>query len=202
MEVTGETMSDVILHVVGRGQTPTLGKLALALSKAQGMIKGAAKDSANPFFKSKYADLASVWEACRFALSVNEIAVVQRPRTTHEGVEVETMLIHSSDEWIYETLGLPVAKADAQGIGSAITYARRYALTAMVGVAPEDDDGNAAAAGMGKLREKALDSLSKAAKKGAEALKVCWEGLTPDARRACALDLPKLKEESNAITTA
>lgn len=119
--------------------------LALALSKAQGTMSGAKKDSANPFFKSKYADLASVWEACREALSKNEIAVFQKTGFVDGMFGVITKLQHSSGE--FEDGFFPVAvpvTAKAQEMGSAITYARRYALAAMVGVAPEDDDGNAA----------------------------------------------------------
>lgn len=125
-------------------RSDSIAALAAALAKSQGQISGAAKDSANPFFKSRYADLSSVWEACRAALAKNELAVMQFDRSTDNGVEVETLLAHSSGEWVSETLALPVAKKDAQGIGSALTYARRYALSAMVGVAPDDDDGNAA----------------------------------------------------------
>jgi len=126
-------------------KSETIGKLAEALAKAQGEIQGAAKDQVNPHFRSKYADLASVWEACRKALSNNGLAVVQ---TMHgddpDKVVVETLLTHSSGEWIKGTLTMRPAKSDPQGIGSCITYARRYSLAAMVGVAPEDDDGNAA----------------------------------------------------------
>lgn len=122
------------------------GKLAEALAKAQGAIKPAKKDKANPFFKSKYSDLASVWEACREALSTNGIAVVQAPCINDGVFGIETKIIHSSGE--FETSFMPVAApitAKAQEMGSAITYARRYSLAAMVGVAPEeDDDGNEA----------------------------------------------------------
>jgi hypothetical protein len=103
-------------------------------------MRGAVKDSANPFFKSKYADLASIWDACREPLSKNELAIIQIPQC--DGIE--TILAHSSGEWIKGFLKISPAKQDAQSIGSALTYARRYALAAMVGIAPEDDDGNAA----------------------------------------------------------
>lgn len=123
----------------------TIGKLAEALAKAQGAIQGAIKDQANPYFKSKYADLSSVWDACRKPLSENGLAIVQ---TTcghdPDNVTVETLLTHLSGEWIKSTLTMRPVKSDPQGIGSCITYARRYSLAAMVGVAPEDDDGNAA----------------------------------------------------------
>lgn len=127
-------------------KSENINELAAALSKAQGAIRGALKDSDNPFFKSKYADLASVVDAIREAFSSNGIAYVQtvEPSDKNE-VRVETILMHSSGQWIScGVLSLPVSKADAQGFGSAITYARRYSLSAAAGVAPEDDDGNAA----------------------------------------------------------
>jgi len=122
--------------------------LAAALAKAQGQMKGAIKDSANPFFKSKYADLASVVEAIRAAFSANGLSYIQTVEPSEKDeVRVETTLLHSSGEWIScGVLSLPVSKVDAQGYGSALTYARRYSLSAAVGVAPEDDDGNAASA--------------------------------------------------------
>ena len=122
-----------------------IGKLAEALAKAQGAIKHALKDSTNPHFKSSYADLASIWEACRKELSDNGLSVVQ-PCDFNEvgGLIVETTLMHSSGEWISGKLFMPVPQATPQGIGSAITYARRYSLAAMVGIAPDDDDGEAA----------------------------------------------------------
>jgi len=120
-------------------------ELAAALSKAQGQIEGAKKDSNNPHFKSRYADLASVWDACREALAGNGLSVVQCPGPCAQNqMEMTTMLLHSSGQWIRETLTIPLQKVDAQGYGSATTYARRYALSAMVGVAPDDDDGQAA----------------------------------------------------------
>jgi hypothetical protein len=117
-----------------------------ALSKAQAVMGGAKKDAANPFFKSKYADLASCWEACKGALTANGIAVVQGCSPHDHGVLMQTRLTHKSGEWIEDDgLFVPATKSDAQGFGSALTYARRYGLCAMVGIAPEDDDGNAAA---------------------------------------------------------
>jgi hypothetical protein len=126
-------------------KSETIGKLAEALSAAQKDIQGAVRESTNPFFKSKYADLASVWNACRVALTKNGLSVAQTTSaTTEQGIPVETMLMHSSGEWIAGTLTVQPVKNDPQAMGSAITYARRYALAAIVGVAPEDDDGNAA----------------------------------------------------------
>lgn len=130
-------MSDQVM------QSETIGKLAEALAKAQGAIKGATKDTKNDFFRSKYADLSSVWDACRSQLAANGLSVIQTMDDS-QGVTVVTTLAHSSGEWIRGRLTMKPVKDDPQGVGSAITYARRYALAAMVGVAPEDDDGNAA----------------------------------------------------------
>lgn len=122
-----------------------INEIGAALAKAQKVMKGAKKDSANPFFKSKYADLASVSDACRDALSDNGIAVVQSPSTCEDGrVNVETMLVHASGQWISETLSVKPKDDGAQAMGSVITYLRRYALAAFAGVAPEDDDAEAA----------------------------------------------------------
>ena len=118
--------------------------IATALAKAQAEIEGAKKDSNNPHFKSSYADLASVWDACRKALTGNGLSVVQGPVSDEGRVGVTTMLMHSSGQWLESTFFMRPTKDDPQGAGSALTYARRYALAAMVGVAPEDDDGNAA----------------------------------------------------------
>lgn len=117
--------------------------LALALSKAQGEMESAKKDQVNPFFKSKYADLASVWQACRAALSKNEIAVIQKPALRDGIAGIITKIIHSSGEFEEEFFPLSAAiTAKAQDMGSAMKYLRRYALEAFVGVAAEDDDGN------------------------------------------------------------
>jgi hypothetical protein len=132
-------------------------ELATALAKAQGKIEAAPKDSANPFFKSHYADLASVWGACRIPLSENGLAIVQSADSQEGFVDITTRLIHSSGQWIEGTLRLIPTKSDPQGFGSAITYGRRYGLSAIVGiVADEDDDGNAASgpAANGKAKAK------------------------------------------------
>ena len=121
-----------------------IAELAEALSKAQASITGALKDSANPFFKSKYADLASVWDACREQLSANGLAVIQTTDLDESAVTVVTTLAHKSGQWVRGRLRMVPVKADPQGIGSCITYARRYALAAIVGVAQVDDDGNTA----------------------------------------------------------
>lgn len=145
-------------------ETPSIAKLAEALAKAQGMMKPATKDSKNPHFNSKYADLASVMEACREPLSKNGLAVLQRVSTVPEGVKLTTMLVHSSGEWVRDRAVFPVQQRTAQGLGSAITYARRYALAALVGVAAEDDDGNAAS-GRDAAEQPRQEQKAKPAKK-------------------------------------
>ena len=127
-------------------KSETIKELATALNKAQFQIKGALKDSSNPFFKSKYADLSSVVEAIREALHENGLSYVQISHDRESAACIETLIMHASGEWLScGPVSAPVSKNDAQGFGSAMTYARRYSLSAAFGVAPEDDDGNAAA---------------------------------------------------------
>ena len=119
-----------------------------ALVAAQKDFAPALKSSNNPHFRSKYADLAACVEAVIDALNKNGIFLMQRTNADAETVSVETVFVHESGE-ILEAgkLTLPVSKRDAQGFGSALTYSRRYSLMAACGIAPEDDDGNAAVAG-------------------------------------------------------
>jgi len=121
-----------------------INEIASALAKAQGAMDNASKDRSNPAFKSKYADLASVRDATSGPLSANGIAVLQAAATTAEGVTVETRFVHTSGQWFACTVGAVPKAYDPQSIGSAITYLRRYGLMSMAGIAPEDDDGNAA----------------------------------------------------------
>lgn len=120
--------------------------ICAALAAAQSEMGKAIKASANPAFRSKYADLASVMEACLPALNANGIAVIQPICQDEAGRSVKTVLIHDSGETLECAVPLIVGKNDMQGLGSAITYARRYGLMSMAGIAPEDDDGNAAVA--------------------------------------------------------
>jgi hypothetical protein len=142
----------------------SIGKLSEALAKAQGEIEGAKKDSNNPFFHARYAALSSVWDACREPLSKNGLAVIQLPGRNSEGLFVDSILSHSSGEWISSRLFVKPGKTshdgafreleDSQAVGSAITYARRYGLQALVGIAPMDDDAEAAV-GRQQMREDA-----------------------------------------------
>jgi hypothetical protein len=129
-------------------QSESIAALAKALVQVQGSVEGAVKGKVNPAFKSSYADLKSVWDACREPLVMNGVSVTQFPGEMVENrMTLTTQLTHESGEWMRATLSIPLSKVDAQGYGSAVTYARRYALAAVVGVCPEDDDGNAAARG-------------------------------------------------------
>lgn len=118
-----------------------------ALAAAQAEMGPALKDSTNPAFRSKYADLANVCAACLPALNRHGIAVIQPPYDDENGNRyVKTVFVHASGETLECRVPLIVGKNDMQGYGSAVTYARRYGLMAMAGIAPDDDDGNAAAA--------------------------------------------------------
>lgn len=167
-------------------------KIAAALVKAQGQIEGAKKDSHNPHFKSKYADLASVWDACRAALHANGLSVVQYGTLTEAGAALVTKLLHESGESVEGVTPLLNTKGDMQGLGSAWTYARRYGLAAMVGVCPEDDDGNAASEKPAAKSAPALvmpagytewlADFEAAADNGVAALREAWVATTPENR--------------------
>lgn len=134
--------------------------IATALVKAQKEFGPALKTSNNPYFTSKYADLATVVEAVIDGLNNNGIALVQKCHESDTGVNVETLLLHESGESLScGVLHVPASKQDPQGYGSALTYARRYSLMAACGIAPEDDDGNAAS----RTPKNPLDSLPKLA---------------------------------------
>lgn len=125
-------------------QSEQINELITALAVAQSQIKGAKKDSKNPYFKSDYADLTSTWEAAREPLTKNGLAVVQTMEYRDEKTILVTTLAHKSGQWIKSFLPLTVMKNDPQGVGSAITYARRYALASILNICPFDDDAEAA----------------------------------------------------------
>lgn len=181
-ETKFQDIAQVQLPVLRKSNS--IAKLAEALSKAQGKMEGAKKDSDNPFFRSKYANLASVWDACRCPLSENGLSVVQTPMTRFRGIPeaytwiskngeekhgirvpceitLVTMLIHSSGEFIEGEFSCLLDTAEPQAVGSAITYLRRYGLQSMVGIAPQDeDDDGETAQGRG---EKGFQQKGKAA---------------------------------------
>lgn len=182
----------------------TIDQLAAALSIAQGQIEDATKSSKNDFYKSKYADLASVRAAIRQPFADNGLSVVQFPRTVPGGVEVETMLLHSSGEFMAETLFMPV-KHEPHPIGSGISYARRYALMSIANLAADDDDGNAAqtAKPVAEPDPKAVRDMAirakKEAEKGMDALNAFWRGLDADERK---LLTPEALKDLKAIAIA
>jgi hypothetical protein len=120
-------------------------KLFAAIHAAQGAMRGATKDSKNPAFKSSYASLESVIDTARPALQSANLAFTQAPGALVDGaIEITTMLMHTSGQWLRSTLHVPLSKRDPQGVGSAITYGCRSALMATLGLPPVDDDGEAA----------------------------------------------------------
>ena len=163
--------------------------IATALVKAQKAFGPALKTSSNPHFKSRYADLAACVEAVIGSLNDAGIALMQ---TTHEaegGVCVETVLLHESGETLSSgKLHVPASKQDAQGYGSALTYARRYSLMAICGIAPEDDDGNAAAKTAPKVSHSApqimFDALDDDTKRTVRAVAKDVTAAMPDASKA------------------
>ena len=140
--------------------SPTIGKLVEAIAKASLKFDPVLKDSDNPAYRSKYADLPTVIESTRKYLAEEGVAVIQMPHAQFGPEDAKiltltTMLAHSSGEWVASDLSLPAMmreRFDAQSVGSAITYARRYGLAAMTNVAQEDDDGNKAS-GIGSKEE-------------------------------------------------
>jgi hypothetical protein len=122
--------------------------LSKALTAVQAALEPARFNAMNPYFKSKYADLGSVFEACRHLLADNGLSISQfpgTPNTEFPAIALTTVLMHESGQWIQDTLVMPIAKASPQDVGSALTYARRYVLSSIIGiVADEDDDANRA----------------------------------------------------------
>ena len=173
--------------------SPEINELVAAMARAQAKMAAALKSSENPHFRSKYADYTSVRDAALPALNSEALAVFQFPRcgSNESGffVEVETVITHATGQFMRDTLTIPVSKPDAQGVGSAIQYGRRYALGSIVGVGAEDDDGNAAV-GPGPLKTKTsftkasdiqpkgyqswLDDLTVVADEGTAALEDAW----------------------------
>ena len=123
-------------------KSPEIDKLAEALAKAQSEMEGAKKESTNPFFKSSYADLHAVIKSAFPHLSKYGLSVSQGNEIIPNAICITTTLLHSSGQWLRSKIKLPLSKVDAQGVGAAVTYGRRYGLSAMVGVAQYDDDAN------------------------------------------------------------
>lgn len=128
-------------------KSETIAELAKAMAAAQAEIENASKNAANPHFRSKYADLAEVLNTVRPVMSKNGISISQFPAFDGGIASVETIVMHTSGEWMSGISSAPVTKQDAQGVGSALTYLRRYSLAAIAGIAQEDDDANSAVGG-------------------------------------------------------
>lgn len=170
-----------------------INELATALAAAQSELENASKSSVNPHFKSRYADLAEVINTVRPVFSKHGLALTQCPSFESGIVSVETILMHKSGQWMSSTISAPVSKLDAQGVGSATTYCRRYALAAIANIAQEDDDGESA---VGRHRPaqqpdpqlpedefvKHIESIRLAA--DIDSLKKAYEGATQAARAA------------------
>jgi hypothetical protein len=197
MEISEETMTD---HKT----------IYAALAAAQQEMGKAIKDTKNDHFRSKYADLASVMDACMGALNKHGICVMQPTGEDEGGRFVRTILAHVSGETVDCRVPLIVQKNDMQGYGSAVTYARRYGLMSMAGIAPEDDDGNAAAKAAPVVGEKprkgattpatisGIDYINEA--DSLDDLKARWNNL-PSAVRAEA-DVIAAKEAAKVRLTS
>lgn len=186
-----------------------LNELAAALARAQGEMSHALKSADNPFFKSHYADLASVWDAVRAPLAKAGIAIVQSPCTDGSKTGVETLLIHASGQWIRGIVWATGKDEGPQAVGSCITYLRRYALQSFAGVAADDDDGNAAEA-KGKAEKPKFapkgfdewaDDLASVAESGTEALKKAWSDSKPEYRVHLTSTNPQGWESLKAIAS-
>lgn len=172
----------------------TLGKLAKALAAAQAELKDAKKDSVNPHFKNKYASLNSVREELQRVLPKHGLATPQTTKPHGDaGVCVVTWLVHESGEWMKGELYLPVGKKDAQGFGSALTYARRYGLVTIVGISSEEDDDGEQA--VKSSNGQAKPETAKASKPGSDAA----EKRLGDAMRAATSTDAFAKAEADVV---
>jgi hypothetical protein len=177
-------------------------ELFTALSKAQGSLKKAMKDSTNPHFKSRYADLESVIDAMREPFAENGLAVLQSVRDTY----LETTITHLSGESITTSVPFVVTKNDMQGVGSAITYARRYGLAAACGITQTDDDAEAAVGRPvpAKPVQKTIEAVQRAPEKTVYGDDVPFKyeihrGLVPEAARQLGIDNDYLKENKENL---
>ena len=169
----------------------TINDIATALAKAQGELQNVVKDAKNPHFKSDYATLDAITDAVRPVFAKHGLAVVQIPSFADGVVTVNTIVTHTSGQWIKGETSSPVTKADPQGIGSACTYLRRYSLAGIAAIAQTDDDGNAASQPAKpqqvttpmppKFGEWWAD-MGAAADEGVDALKKAWQASKPEYR--------------------
>lgn len=192
----------------------SIAKIATAILEAQKAITFASKDATNPHFKNRYADLPAVVDAVKPALNDSGIAFIQSASPSDDSkLHLTTRLIHTSGEWIEDTLVMPLPKQDPQGYGSAMTYARRYALAAITGLYQDDDDGNAGS-GVGKKADdsvtaKQMETFVSNITKCESITKLTETGdaigtfqLTESQRRDIATAYTKRKRELKALETA
>ena len=166
-------------------KSDTIASLAAALNKAQAEMSGAKKSAKNPFFKSNYANLEEVINCVKEPFADNGLSFVQFPISGDGVAGVETVIMHESGEFISGEFMLKCSKNDPQGMGSAITYARRYGLQSACGIPSEDDDGNAASAPAPKkptiTKKEALSKLDEA--KTVDELLKAWKDLPVDLKQ-------------------
>jgi hypothetical protein len=169
----------------------TINEIAGALAKAQAEIQNVVKDAKNPHFKSDYATLDAITDTVRPVFAKHGLAVVQMPSYADGIVTVETLLTHSSGQWIRGATAAPIAKADPQGVGSACTYLRRYSLAAIAALAQTDDDGHAASSQPARTQparvapagyENWLTEMEATADEGVDALQAAWKASPADKR--------------------
>jgi len=168
--------------------------LAVAMNKAQAVMSGAKKSAANPFFKSKYANLEEVIACIKEPFESNGLSFMQFPITEDDRAGVETIVMHESGEWISGSFMLKCSKIDPQGMASAITYARRYGIQSIAGIPSEDDDGNAASQAPKKpamTPKEAVAKLSSA--ESQKDLVAVWNSFTIDIKQNA--DVIELKDQ-------
>ena len=168
--------------------------LAIAMNKAQAVMSGAKKSAANPFFKSKYANLEEVIACIKEPFESNGLSFMQFPITEDDRAGVETIVMHESGEWISGSFMLKCSKIDPQGMASAITYARRYGIQSIAGIPSEDDDGNAASQAPKKpamTPKVAVAKLSSA--ESQKDLVAVWNSFTIDIKQNA--DVIELKDQ-------
>ena len=175
-------------------KSESIKNLAIAMNKAQAAMSGAKKSASNPFFKSKYSNLEEVIRAIKEPFADNGLSYMQFTMTEGDFAGCDTIVMHESGEWISGPTMIKCSKLDAQGQGSAITYAKRYALQGIAGIPSEDDDGNAASQAPKKpamTPKQAIEKLFSA--KSQEDLVAVWNSFTIDIKQNA--DVIELKDQ-------
>ena len=181
-------------------KSDTIASLAAALNKAQAEMSGAKKSAKNPFFKSNYANLEEVINCVKEPFADNGLSFVQFPISGDGVAGVETIIMHESGEFISGEFMLKCSKNDPQGMGSAITYARRYGLQSACGVPSEDDDGNAASAKKPAMTAKeASNKISDT--KTVDTLVKLWNSLPIDLKQNESVIKSKNEQKSTLTPT-